>query len=189
MVESKLKSLFLAGLLVAPASVSLLVSGPAVGQQLEEVIVTARARSESLQDVPATITAFTENQIENMGVERAEDFIFMTPGVTMVNTVEIGDTSLSIRGLNGARDAETNFAFIVDGILYPNPYGFNREMPDLAQIEVLKGPQGALYGRSAAAGAVIMSTKKPSDESDMRIKLSAAEHGTKTAMFTAAGPI
>ena len=189
MVESKLKSLFLAAFLVAPASVSLLASGPAVGQQLEEVIVTARARSESLQDVPATITAFTENQIENMGVERAEDFIFMTPGVTMVNTVEIGDTSLSIRGLNGARDAETNFAFIVDGILYPNPYGFNREMPDLAQIEVLKGPQGALYGRSAAAGAVIMSTKKPSDESDMRIKLSAAEHGTKTAMFTAAGPL
>ena len=189
MVESKFKSLFLAGLMMAPATASLLASGPAVGQQLEEVIVTARARSESLQDVPATITAFTENQINNMGVERAEDFIFMTPGVTMVNTVEIGDTSLSIRGLNGARDAETNFAFIVDGILYPNPYGFNREMPDLAQIEVLKGPQGALYGRSAAAGAVIMSTKKPSDETDMRIKLSAAEHGTKTAMFTAAGAI
>ena len=56
--------------------------------QLEEVVVTARARAESLQDVPATVTAFTEGQIENMGVERAEDFIYMTPGVTFVNTVD-----------------------------------------------------------------------------------------------------
>jgi len=85
--------------------------------QLEEVVVTARARAESLQDVPATVTAFTEGQIENMGVERAEDFVYMTPGVTFVNTVEVGDSSLSIRGINGARDAETNFAFIVDGVL------------------------------------------------------------------------
>ena len=70
--------------------------------QLEEVVVTARARAESLQDVPATVTAFTEGQIENMGVERAEDFVYMTPGVTYVNTVEVGDSSLSIRGINGS---------------------------------------------------------------------------------------
>jgi len=132
-----------------------------VSAQLEEVVVTARARSESLQDVPATVTAFTENQIRDGGIQRAEDFVYMTPGVTLVNTVEVGDTQLSIRGINGARDGETNFAFIVDGILYTNPSAFNREYPDLAQIEVLKGPQGALYGRSAAAGAVIMSTKRP----------------------------
>ena len=75
--------------------------------QLEEVVVTARARSESLQDVPATVTAFTEGQIENMGVQRAEDFVYMTPGVTFVNTVEVGDSQLSIRGINAARDAET----------------------------------------------------------------------------------
>ena len=112
--------------------------------QLEEVVVTARARAESLQDVPATVTAFTEGQIENMGVARAEDFVYMTPGVTFVNSVEVGDSQLAIRGINGARDAETNFAFIVDGILYTNPSAFNREYPDLAQIEVLKGPQGAL---------------------------------------------
>lgn len=188
MIESKFKKIVLAGILAVPATGAFLASSLAYSQQLEEVIVTARAREETLQDVPATITAFTENQIENIGIQRAEDFIYMTPGVTMVNTVEIGDSSLSIRGLNGARDAETNFAFIVDGILYPNPYGFNREFPDLAQIEVLKGPQGALYGRSAAAGAVIMSTKSPKD-SDRRIKVSAAEHGTYTAMVTLAGEL
>ena len=155
--------------------------------QLEEVVVTARARAESLQDVPATVTAFTEGQIENMGVERAEDFVYMTPGVTFVNTVEVGDSSLSIRGINGARDAETNFAFIVDGVLYTNPSACNREYPDLAQIEVLKGPQGALYGRSAAAGAVIMSTKRPTQEFEGSVKVGAAEYNTYYGTATVAG--
>lgn len=132
--------------------------------QLEEVVVTARARSESLQDVPSTVTAFTAGQINDMGIQRAEDFISQTPGVSFVNTVETGDSSVSIRGINGARDAETNFALIIDGILYINTYAFNREYADLEQIEILKGPQGALYGRSAAAGAIIMSTKRPSQE-------------------------
>lgn len=157
--------------------------------QLEEVVVTARARSESLQDVPATVTAFTESQIRDSGIQRAEDFIYMTPGVTFVNTVEVGDSQLSIRGINGARDGETNFAFIVDGILYTNPSAFNREYPDLAQIEVLKGPQGALYGRSAAAGAVIMSTKRPSDEFEALLRGSYGEYNTATGMFSVAGPL
>ncbi|MGD2008827.1 MAG: TonB-dependent receptor, partial [Cellvibrionales bacterium] len=157
--------------------------------QLEEVVVTARARSESLQDVPSTVTAFTENQISDMGIRRAEDFLSQTPGVSFVNTVETGDSSLSIRGINGARDAETNFALIIDGILYVNTYAFNREYPDLAQIEVLKGPQGALYGRSAAAGAVIMSTKRPTDEVEGEINFSAAEDGTYTGLATIAGPL
>ena len=177
------------------AAVSAALSGAALlipsvaSAQLEEVVVTARARAESLQDVPATVTAFTAGQIENMGVARAEDFVYMTPGVTFVNSVEVGDSQLAIRGINGARDAETNFAFIVDGVLYTNPSAFNREYPDLAQIEVLKGPQGALYGRSAAAGAVIMSTKRPTQEMEGSIKVGAAEYGTMYGTATIAGPL
>ena len=172
----------------AISTTAMLVPSVALAQ-LEEVVVTARARAESLQDVPATVTAFTEGQIENMGVARAEDFVYMTPGVTFVNSVEVGDSQLAIRGINGARDAETNFAFIVDGILYTNPSAFNREYPDLAQIEVLKGPQGALYGRSAAAGAVIMSTKRPTQEMEGSIKVGAAEYGTVYGTATIAGPL
>ncbi|MEL0162730.1 MAG: hypothetical protein VW842_07635, partial [Halieaceae bacterium] len=77
----------------AALSTSALLLPSTASAQLEEVVVTARARAESLQDVPATVTAFTEGQIQNMGVERAEDFIYMTPGVTFVNTVEVGDSS------------------------------------------------------------------------------------------------
>ncbi len=158
-------------------------------QQVEEILVTARQRSEKLTDVPASITAFTEDTIERVGVERAEDFIALTPGVTMVNTAEVGDTNVSIRGLNGARDAETNFAFIVDGILYTNPSAFNREYTDLRQIEVLKGPQGAAYGRSAASGAVIVTTGKPSNEFEGNVEASLASHDTATVKGMISGPL
>ena len=82
-------------------------SAPSLAQQvaIEEIIVTARQRSESLQDVPASITAFTAVQLERAGVQRVEDFINLTPGVTIVDTAEVGDTQVNIRGINGARDA------------------------------------------------------------------------------------
>jgi iron complex outermembrane receptor protein len=176
----------IAALLLPAAAIGV---SPGAYAQIEEVIVTARARAESLQDVPASITAFTENDLQKMGVQRAEDFIGMTPGVSIVNTVEVGDSQVNIRGLNGARDGETNFAFILDGILYTNPSAFNREYSDLAQIEVLKGPQGALYGRSAAAGAIIVTTRKPTEEMDASFQIGAAEYGTQTAKGTIGGAL
>ena len=83
------------------------LSTPSEAQQfaIEEIIVTARQRSESLQDVPASITAFTSEQLERAGVQRAADFINLTPGVTIVDAAEVGDTQVNIRGINGARDA------------------------------------------------------------------------------------
>ncbi len=131
---------------------------------MEEVIVTARRREERLRDVPGTVTALTEATLENAGVQRAEDFIKLVPGVTMVNAAETGDTQVNIRGINGARDAENSFAYILDGVLYSNPAAFNREYTDLKQIEVFKGPQGAIYGRNAAAGAIIVTTTTPDNE-------------------------
>jgi iron complex outermembrane recepter protein len=159
------------------------------GAVLEEVVVTARQRTEKLTDVPASITAFTESTLDRAGVDRAEDFIALTPGVSMVNTAEAGDSSLSIRGINGARDAETNFAFIIDGILYTNPSAFNREFSDLKQIEVLKGPQGALYGRSASAGAVIVTTGSPSNETEGSIEASYGRYNTATVKAMVSGAL
>ena len=154
------------------ASVTTFWSNPVYSQSsdesntfyIEEVIVTARRRAESLRDVPGTVTALTTAALESAGVQRAEDFIKLVPGVTMVNAAETGDTQVNIRGINGARDAENSFAYILDGVLYSNPAAFNREYTDLAQIEVFKGPQGAIYGRNAAAGAIIVSTSMPGNE-------------------------
>ena len=154
------------------ASVTTFWSAPVYSQSsddsdrfiIEEVIVTARRRAESLRDVPGTVTALTTAALESAGVQRAEDFIKLVPGVTMVNAAETGDTQVNIRGINGARDAENSFAYILDGVLYSNPAAFNREYTDLTQIEVFKGPQGAIYGRNAAAGAIIVSTSMPGNE-------------------------
>ena len=132
---------------------------------LEEVVVSARKVDENLQDVPIAMSVFTSSDIEDAGIERPEDFIALTPNVVMANTVNVGDTLVTIRGLTYTRDAESNFAFVVDGVLKTNPNAFNRELLDIAQIEVLKGPQGALYGRNATSGAILITTKAPSGES------------------------
>ncbi|MCZ6826668.1 MAG: TonB-dependent receptor [Gammaproteobacteria bacterium] len=170
-----------------------LYSGPVLAQQdsadgIEEVVVTARRIEESLQDIPATVTVLTEQDIERAGITRAEDFIKLTPGVSMVNAAEVADTQVNIRGINGARDAENSFAFIVDGVLMTNPAAFNREYANLKQIEVLKGPQGALYGRNAAAGAIVVTTREPGDEMETLLKASFAGDGTNFVSAYVAGP-
>jgi iron complex outermembrane receptor protein len=187
------------------ASLALLLTGPAIAQtenqpaeddsetgkeSVEDVItVTARQTEEKLQDVPASVTVLTDAQIEAVGVERPEDFVKLVPGVSMVNAAEVGDTQVNIRGINGARDAENSFAFIVDGILMTNPAAFNREFANLRQLEVLKGPQGAIYGRNAAAGAIIVTTSEPGDEFEGEVKLSTAGDSTQYGSLTFGGPL
>jgi len=138
--------------------------------QLEEIVVTARQREERIEDVPVSITAFTAAEIRSAGIQRPQDFIALTTGVSQVQTAEAGDMQVNIRGINTGRDAETNFALVIDGVLQTNPNALNQELSGVTQIEVLKGPQGALYGRNALAGALILTTRKPGDEFEADIK-------------------
>jgi len=156
---------------------------------VEEIIVTARRRSESIRDVPGTVTALTSDVLQGAGVRRAEGFIALTPGVTMVNAAEVGDTQVNIRGINGTRDAENSFALLIDGILYTNPAALNREYSNLQQIEIFKGPQGAIYGRSAAAGAIIVTTKKPDNDVSVEATIIAAEDDTFAGLFSYSTPL
>ena len=151
---------------------------------IEEIIVTARQREETLRDVPGTVRVLTAEDIERSGIQRAEDFVYMTPGVSIVDTAEVGDTQVNIRGINGARDAENSYALIVDGVLMTNPAALNREYANLSQIEILKGPQGALYGRNAAAGAIIITTDKPGGDTGGYVKVSGA--GDNTWLYSGA---
>ena len=183
----------LKGSLLTAASVAALTAfeAPALaqGQEIEEIIVIARRRAESLRDVPATVSVLTEATLQAAGVQRAEDFLRMTPGVTVVDAAEVGDTQVNIRGINGTRDAENSFAFIVDGILMTNPAAFNREFADLQQIEILKGPQGAIYGRNAAAGAIIVTTRAPDNEFRASVTAHYANHDSFYGSATFSGPL
>ncbi|MDH3616969.1 MAG: TonB-dependent receptor plug domain-containing protein, partial [Gammaproteobacteria bacterium] len=156
---------------------------------IDEVVVTARKRAESLQDVPIAITAFTEQTIERAGIERPADFISLMPNVTIVDTANVGDTQVSIRGIVSTRDAESTFAYVVDGILSTNPNSFNEELVDVQQIEVLKGPQGALYGRNAVAGAILVTTKEPGDELEGVVRIGGGNDGMAKASMRLSGPI
>ena len=105
------------------------------GFMIEEVVVSARKRSENLQDVPMAINAIDATTMERAGVERAGDYISLIPNVTLVDTANVGDTQVSIRGIVSTRDAESTFAYVVDGVLSTNPNSFNEELFDVQQIE------------------------------------------------------
>ena len=177
---------FRLGLAVSFFSISLaLIAEPT----LEEVVVSARKVNESVQDVPIAMSVFTSSDIEDAGIERPEDFIALTPNVVMANTVNVGDTLVTIRGLTSTRDAESNFAFVVDGVLQTNPNAFNRELLDIAQIEVLKGPQGALYGRNATSGAILITTKAPSEESESTAVIGMGINNSSKLQYVNSGKI
>lgn len=135
-----------------------------------DIVVTALRRSESLQDVPAAITAFTSEAIENAGIERPSDFINLTSNVNLVETQNAGNAFIIIRGITQARNSEPSVAVVVDGVQQVNPAQFNQELFDIEQIEVLKGPQGAIYGRNAIGGAIVIRTKQPTDHFEGRVR-------------------
>lgn len=188
-------------LLFATAAVIPFLATPAYAQQVDGeeasqgnddggIIVTARRQSEALVDVPASVTVISAETLDKTGVERADEFVQITPGVTIVSgTAEAGDTQINIRGINGARDAESSVALVVDGILKTNTAQLNQDQGTLRQIEILKGPQGALYGRNAAAGAIVIQTVKPGDVPEGGIRISAAEDNTYSASGYFATPI
>ena len=134
------------------------------GEGLEEILVTARKRDEALIDVPVAINAFNDAEIRSAGIRRPQDFIALTPNMTMVQTQNQGTSFIVVRGISQARNSEPSVAVLIDGVLMANPSQFNQELYDIERIQVLKGPQGALYGRNAIGGAVIIETREPGDE-------------------------
>ena len=129
-----------------------------------EIVVTSLRRTETLQDTPAAVTAFDSQAISNAGIERPADFISLTPNVNLIETQNAGNAFVIIRGITQNRNSEPSVAVIVDGVQQVNPAQFNQDLFDIEQIEVLKGPQGGLYGRNAIGGAIIITTKQPTDE-------------------------
>ena len=181
--------------LVAPLSAQTaraqaVAAAPAADSGDGDIVVTARRVNESLATVPASITAFGADTIARANIQRAEDFIKLTPGVTIVTgTAEAADTQINIRGINGARDAESSVALVVDGILKTNVAQLNQNQGTLRQVEILKGPQGALYGRNAAAGAIVEQTLKPGDTLEAEGRATFANDNSYTVNAYVAGPL
>jgi iron complex outermembrane receptor protein len=157
--------------------------------QLEEIVVSARRRDESFQNVPITVNVFTAQQIQSAGIENPRDFVAMVPNMTMVEVQNVGNSFITVRGISQARNSEPSVAVLVDGVLETNPYQFNQELTDIQQIEVLKGPQGALYGRNAIGGAIIIHTVDPADHFEGTAKVGVGNGVSERAQVAVSGPI
>jgi len=156
---------------------------------LEEIVVTARKRAETLEESPVSVKAFTADEIEAAGIETPRDFINLTPNVSLVETQNAGNAFINVRGISQARNSEMSVAVLVDGVLMANPAQFTQQLIDVQQIEVLRGPQGALYGRNAIGGAITIVTKKPTDEFEGQLELGADSGPGFTVRGTASGAV
>jgi iron complex outermembrane receptor protein len=167
------------------------VAMPALSQgtELDEIVVTARKRDEALLDVPVVVSAYNAQEIASAGILRPQDFIALTPNMTMVQTQNQGTSFIVVRGISQARNSEPSVAVLIDGVLMANPSQFNQELFDIESIEVLKGPQGALYGRNAIGGAVIIRTRAPGDEIEGSIMAGYDSGPGYRARFSVGGPI
>jgi len=178
-------------LAAATAVIAAIIATPTPAQtnELTEIVVTARKRDESLQSVPVTVTAFTAETIKAAGIETPRDFVAMVPNMTIVEVQNVGNSFITIRGISQARNSEPSVAVLVDGVLEPNPYEFDQELFDIKQIEVLKGPQGALYGRNAIGGAIIIHTADPTDHFTGEGKVGIGNGLSEKAQVAISGPI
>jgi iron complex outermembrane receptor protein len=138
-------------------------SDAATPATIQEIIVTAQKRSEKLNDVPITITALTGAQLSSSGIEDTRSLGQVVPGLSFAADGAWAQPSLNgITTSNTGAGEESPIAIYVDGVYQVSEIASLFQLPDVAQIEVLKGPQGTLSGRNAEGGAIQISTKEPS---------------------------
>jgi iron complex outermembrane receptor protein len=131
---------------------------------LETVIVKSQRRDEKLQDVPVAVKAFTAKQIEDSGIKSTQDFVNMTPNMSFDQSYTYSNSFLVIRGVSQLNNGDSPVAVVVDGVPQNDQKQLGMNLFDIQSIEVLKGPQGALYGRNAIGGALVIETKKPKNQ-------------------------
>lgn len=131
-----------------------------------DIVVTARKRAEHLQDVPISITALSEKQLETRGVTTVGDLAHAFPSFHYVERGNL-QIEMTIRGIGGdARNIgiDSGVGMYIDGVYMARSTGYNSDLADTQQVEVLRGPQGTLFGKNAIAGVVSITTKKPAEE-------------------------
>jgi iron complex outermembrane recepter protein len=157
--------------------------------QLDEIVVTGLKRDQSFVDVPVSVQVFSEAAINEAGITRPQDFLALTPNITFIQSNHAGEAFVNVRGQTSVRQSESAVAVVIDGVQLATQNEFNGELFDIQQIEVLKGPQGALYGRNASAGAIIITTKAPTDEFEGSVTAGYGNWNTSKANLGVSGAI
>lgn len=185
---SRIVSSFILGLMAVGPGTG--VAGSS-GFTIEEVVVTARKKSESLQDVPISMNAFDSDALDAAGVNGVEEIAKQTPGL-FFQSFDDTRPNVYIRGV-GSRQfdagSEGSVGIFIDEFYVGRFSGAMTGLMDVERIEVLKGPQGTLYGRNTIGGAINVITKAPTEELEAKLKFGAGNYDARTMQATVSGPI
>ncbi|HEY3695803.1 TonB-dependent receptor [Phenylobacterium sp.] len=159
---------------------------------VDEIIVTAQKREQSLQDVPIVVTAVAGKLAQDAGVHDIKDLQILTPGLVVTSTSNETVTTARIRGVGTVGDnagLESSVGVVIDGVYRPrNGVGFG-DLGELERIEVLKGPQGTLFGKNATAGVINILSQAPQREFGANAELTVGNYGTVGGSASVTGPI
>ncbi len=164
---------------------ALLLSAGAQAQMLiEEIIVTAQKREQNVQDVPISISAFSGDFIEASGADDLQSLAYYTPNLTLSRSSQLANNRILLRGVGSVGNSaiEPAVAVFIDGVYYPRPSSVIGNLTDLELVEVLRGPQGTLFGRNASVGALNIRTRRPTREFEGKLT---ARYGNYDAKYVA----
>ncbi|PXA86865.1 TonB-dependent receptor [Nostoc sp. 3335mG] len=161
-------------------------------RSVDEIIVTAQKRSENLQNVPIVVTTVTRQLLQDTGVKDIKDLALLAPGLLVTSTTSEASTTARIRGIGTVGDnagLESSVGVVIDGVYRPrNGVGFG-DLGNVDRIEVLKGPQGTLFGKSATAGVINIITAAPKNKFGIDAELETGNYGDIGGSAEITGPI
>ena len=176
-------------LLVAPAVLLWTTQSFAV-LELDAITVTAQKQEENLQEVPVAVSVFSSVDIEDRNIDSALEMVEHVPNVIFHQDVYPGTFMPSFRGMySPSSSLNASGGIFVDGVPLLSPFGFQSDLLDVERVEVLRGPQGTIYGKGAQAGVINVVSRKPGN--DFRGKVSAwgGEDDRRQLKFSVGGPI
>jgi len=159
-------------------------------KKLENIVVTAQKVEQNLQEVPISISVFNEYDIEDNNIRTISDISAFTPNFQQFSTGGAGMYTPSMRGLvSDVHTLSSPIGTYIDGISYTNSMGNNVILEDIERIEVLRGPQGTLYGKNAYAGVLNIITKKPNNKTKGKIKTTFGSDNKREYAVNVSGPL
>lgn len=156
---------------------------------LGDIVVTARKREETASRIPESISVVGSQALKNRNITNLSGMQTLVPAFSFNQFQDPGVVYMSVRGINPLRNSENPVAFVVDGVQTNDATQINQEITDIERIEVLKGPQGSLYGRNAIGGAINIVTKKPTDHLSGSFKFSYKNGNERDFQGSLSGPI
>lgn len=176
-------------------AIAMVVSASAVAQnttELEEVVVYAQKREQSIMEVPVSVSSYSAEALDQAKVRDMNDLTQISPSLSIENSTGASDTAIYIRGMGTSGNNagfEQSVGIFIDGVYRGRPGSAMSDYVDIEGIEVLKGPQGTLFGRNTSAGVISVRTSQPSHEAAGKLEANIGNYGYKQFKASATGSL